>query len=124
MKIRGFASSQITLSVFIKQSFNVQACELIVDKTSELEDAELFVMSRDNALTDRMIQEAISKEFPKFIIIKKVIFINEFPLNRSGKVDKSSLLQKYHASIAAEVRPLKGWEIVGKNTESNLFNRL
>jgi len=41
----------------------------------------------------KSILNNLEKELPNYMIPKKVILLNDFPLNSNGKIDKKSLLK-------------------------------
>lgn len=52
-----------------------------------------FVIQQDKLLDVKAINEELSKILPKYMIPEKIVILSDFPLTKSGKVDRNSLLE-------------------------------
>ncbi len=60
------------------------------------------VIRRSEALSAEQIRQALAKNLSAFKIPQKVFFVDEFPRNAMGKIEKNRLREKYRSVFAEE----------------------
>lgn len=58
---------------------------------NELELAAFIKVKKSSSLNNQQVIEYLRKKIPSYMIPKKIIFVDAFPLNQSGKIDSSKL---------------------------------
>jgi len=100
VKVKGYRIHPDEVSKAIDSLNNIDSnCVIAVEKENEVK-LLAFIKLKDNHNEDvKMIENSLSNLLPTYMIPSNCIFINEFPLNQSGKIDKNVLKKEYNERI-------------------------
>lgn len=91
VKIRGYRVELAEVEFYAKKYLQKKVDLVVVDILNNLENAELLMCIESDEFETKTIIANMKKELPDYMIPTEVFFIEKFPLNMNGKIDRTKL---------------------------------
>lgn len=94
VKIHGFRVELDEIKNKILDLKEIEQCYIFVDNTTNVKNLIAFCKCKDNLINGAIIKERLKEKIPHYMIPKKIICLDEIPLNHNGKVDFKMLMKE------------------------------
>ena len=94
VKIKGFRIDLTEIEKFLRDIDAIQNVICFVKEKSQEKFIICIIQSDEKILIDRLVTH-LKKQVPFYMIPKKFIFLKKLPINKSGKLDRKSILKLY-----------------------------
>ena len=81
------------IEIVLRKNKKIQNCIVTFGKKDNVDEITAWIVSKKK-LTN--LNKSISKKLPYYMIPRKFNFIENFPINPNGKIDKVSLKRGYY----------------------------
>lgn len=90
IKIKGFRIHTSDIENEIKKIDSTQKCICLTDETTKGLKIIAFIEGKSDAISKR-IQNGLKDRLPPYMVPHKFIMVDQFPINKNGKIDRSKL---------------------------------
>ncbi|VDM81597.1 unnamed protein product, partial [Strongylus vulgaris] len=87
---------------------SVDACIVTVNDDTGAKELVAYVITKKGTVSADNLTRYLSQRLPTYCVPKHFIFLEKFPLNQNGKVDKCRLPKPQRPLTVAEPRPAQG----------------
>ena len=91
VKIQGYRIELSEVEFQIAQLLNAQAAAVVVEEEKVGSSISAFIKS--NLMADEKVREVLKRKLPDYMIPARFYFLDDFPLNNNGKLDRKILQQ-------------------------------
>ncbi|MGA4607269.1 amino acid adenylation domain-containing protein [Pseudoalteromonas maricaloris] len=110
VKIRGFRIELGEVEHHLSAQAMVDSCVVVTDKDALGQQQLLAYVKPSGAVTDedgylRILSDELKQQVPSHLVPSVFVVVSEWPLNTSGKIDKSALPAAGHRSTQREYCP-------------------
>lgn len=101
IKYRGYRIDLGEIESTIRKIDGIKNCTVILNKTDAGNSSLVAFVILDNLkVSEEDFRNILIAKLPHYMIPSQLLFVNEFPLNSSGKVDKKALISIANKAIA------------------------
>ncbi|KIH50151.1 hypothetical protein ANCDUO_19772 [Ancylostoma duodenale] len=104
----GISTKKTRIQNHITTYVDVAACTIAVDEDTGVKELVAYVVPSNGAVTANDLTTFLRHRLPAYCLPKHFVFLDKFPLNQNGKVDKRRLPKPQRTSVAVELRPAQG----------------
>ena len=92
IKYRGYRIDIGEIEFTIRKINGIKNCTVLLNKEKNTSSLVAFVILDDLKLTEENFRNILITKLPHYMIPSRFIFLKDFPLNTSGKIDRKELL--------------------------------
>ncbi|OBY78851.1 hypothetical protein BBG47_14435 [Paenibacillus sp. KS1] len=120
LKIRGYRIETEEIELTIKQLAYIQEAAIIPNIKNNLQDyITAYIVSDSETVTVDLIKTHLMEKLPFYMIPSKFVFIDQIPLNISGKIDKKKLLEMESSQEETNIEPK-----LNKSTDKEIIRNI
>ena len=93
IKYRGYRIDIGEIEATIRKIPGVKNCIVLLNKTNSNSSLVAFIILDNLKLTEEKFRNILVTKLPHYMLPSQFIFLNEFPLNTSGKIDRKELIK-------------------------------
>ena len=93
VKFMGHRIELNEIEIVLKKNKNIKNCIVTFGKKNNIDEITAWIVSKKKL---NNLNKTISKKLPNYMIPRKFNFIENFPINLNGKIDKVSLKEGYY----------------------------
>ena len=93
VKFMGHRIELNEIEIVLKKNKNIKNCIVTFGKKNNIDEITAWIVSKKKL---NNLNKTISKKLPNYMIPRKFNFIENFPINLNGKIDKVSLKKGYY----------------------------
>ncbi|KIH67424.1 AMP-binding enzyme [Ancylostoma duodenale] len=108
VKIRGRIVDLTEIQNHITSHIDVAACTIAVNEDTGVKELVAYVVPSNRAVSADDLRNFLRQRLPAYCLPKHFVFLDKFPLNQNGKVDKRRLPKPQRSSAAVELRLAHG----------------
>ncbi|EPB73156.1 AMP-binding enzyme [Ancylostoma ceylanicum] len=109
VKIRGRIVDLTEIQNHITTHVDVAACTMAVNEDTGVKELVAYVVPRNSVVSADDLASFLRQRLPAYCLPKHFVFLEKFPLNQNGKVDKRRLPKPKRTSAAVKLRPAHGY---------------
>lgn len=93
VKYRGYRIDLGEIENTMKNIYGVKNCTILLDKEENNSTLIAFVIIDNSIIDEEVFRNTLVKKLPHYMIPNQFEFLDEFPLNTNGKIDRKKLLE-------------------------------
>lgn len=99
IKYRGYRIDMGEIEATIRKIPGVKNCIVLLNKKEDTSSLVAFIILDNLKLTEEKFRNVLITKLPHYMIPSEFVFLDEFPLNTSGKIDRKELFNLLDQSI-------------------------
>ncbi|RCN44233.1 hypothetical protein ANCCAN_09751 [Ancylostoma caninum] len=108
VKIRGRIVDLTEIQNHITTHVDVAACTIAVNEDTGVKELVAYVVPSNGAVSADDLTTFLRQRLPAYCLPKHFVFLDKFPLNQNGKVDKRRLPKPQRTAAVEDLRPAHG----------------
>ena len=105
IKYRGYRIDMGEIESTIRKIPGIKNCIVLLDKKENNSSLVAFIILDNVKLTEEKFRNILITKLPHYMLPSEFVFLKEFPLNNSGKVDKKELFNLLEENISYKYVP-------------------
>jgi amino acid adenylation domain-containing protein/non-ribosomal peptide synthase protein (TIGR01720 family) len=103
VKIRGFRIELNEIEIVIRQQINNECIVVAQGESADSKKLYAFIEAKSEAHQESQILTHIQQHLPSYMVPARIVFLDQFPLTKNGKVDQQRLPQIHDVFSSKEL---------------------